>query len=55
MVKYGIVSFIVGAIGVLAHGAKNLSKGEASASYQPIAANGLAGTVFSVLIGADYC
>ena len=50
MVKYGIISFIIGVIGVISHGAENLSKGEASASYQPSALNNVAGTVFSILM-----
>jgi hypothetical protein len=50
MVKYGIISFIIGVIGVFAHGLENLGKGEASASYHPSAANNLAGYVFSILM-----
>ena len=50
MVKYGIISLIIGLIGGLAHGAGNLSRGEASASYHPSAVNNFAGYVFSILL-----
>lgn len=50
MVRYGIISFIIGVIGAFSHGAVNLNKGEASASYHPSTANNLAGYVFSILL-----
>ena len=50
MIKYGVASFLIGLIGGLSHGATNLSRGEASASYAPSAANNVAGYVFSILM-----
>lgn len=49
MLKYGIIGFIVGGIGILSRGFGNLSKGEAKASYSPSTLNNLTGHVLSVL------
>ncbi len=50
MVKFGIMSFIFGVIGVFARGLENLGKGEASSSYLPSALNNVVGSVFSILM-----
>jgi hypothetical protein len=49
MIKYGIISFLIGGIGILSRGFGNLGKGEANGSYSPSATNNLAGFIFSVL------
>jgi len=45
----GLLSVMAGGIGVLGHGASNLSRGEANTSYTPSSANNFTGTVFSIL------
>jgi len=50
MIKYGIISALIGLVGGISRGTSNLSKGEASASYNPSSANNFLGYVFSLLL-----
>jgi hypothetical protein len=48
-IRNGLISTVIGGVGILARGASNLSKGEANAHYTPSSTNNLVGILFSIL------